>query len=143
MKLFLDTSVVLAAIGSPDGASREIFNQAEKQAWQLIVTPYVLSEIEANICNFTDEAQSNWPNFRKNLIVQKDILTIDRPAVFGPTKDRPILFGALAWADVLLTLNQQDFGNLIDRTFYGLKVLRPGTFLLEERSCGRLPEQEN
>lgn len=46
-----------------------------------------------------------------------DVLTLDRPAVFLAGKDRPILFGALAWADVLLTLDQNDFGALMDKHF--------------------------
>ena len=62
----------------------------------------------------------------------------DWPAVFSPAKDRPILFSAFAYADVLLTLDQHDFGPLMERTFYGLPVLRPGAFLYRERTAGRL-----
>ncbi|MCE9631490.1 MAG: hypothetical protein K8S94_12355 [Planctomycetia bacterium] len=36
-------------------------------------------------------------------------MTIDKPAVFPVEKDRPILFSALASADVLLTLDRADF----------------------------------
>jgi hypothetical protein len=46
--------------------------------------------------------------------------------------------GALAWADVLLTLDKTDFGGLLGGEFYGLPVLTPGTFLGRERSGGRL-----
>ena len=67
-----------------------------------------------------------------------DVLTLDRPAVFGRAKDRPILFSALAWADILLTLDGIDFGELMNTTFYGLPVLRPGSFLQREREAGRL-----
>jgi hypothetical protein len=42
-----------------------------------------------------------------------DVLTLNRPAVFHAAKDRPILFSALAWADVLLTLDRGDFGSLM------------------------------
>jgi hypothetical protein len=58
--------------------------------------------------------------------------------VFEPAKDRPILFSALAWADVLLTLDRADFGALMDSSFYGLRVLRPGVFLEQERAAGRM-----
>jgi len=68
----------------------------------------------------------------------EDVLTLDRPAAFGPAKDRPILFSALAWADVLLTLDRRDFGHLMDTAFYGLPVLKPGVFLERERAAGRL-----
>ncbi len=55
----------------------------------------------------------------------EDILTIDRIAVFGPAKNRPILFSALAWADVLLTLDERDFGALIETTFLRKLYITP------------------
>jgi hypothetical protein len=53
----------------------------------------------------------------------------------------PILFSALAWADVLLTLDSADFGEFLGTSFYGMPVLRPGQFLRSERAAGRLREQ--
>ena len=67
-----------------------------------------------------------------------DMLVVDWPAVFSTSKDRPILFSALAWADILLTLDSGDFGGLMEKSFYGLLVLKPGSFLERERSAGRL-----
>jgi len=57
---------------------------------------------------------------------------------FSAGKDKPILFGALAWADVLLTLDRGDFGGFMDGPFYGLLVFKPGVFLDRERAAGRL-----
>lgn len=64
-----------------------------------------------------------------------DVLTLDRINVFAPAKDRPILFSALAWAEVLLTLDRGDFGSMLGTDFYGLAILTPGMFLerLRER----------
>jgi hypothetical protein len=67
-----------------------------------------------------------------------DVLTLGLPVVFPAGKDRPILFSALAWADILLTLDWGDFGGLMDKPFYGLLVLKPGLFLERERAAGRL-----
>ena len=67
-----------------------------------------------------------------------DVLTLDRPAVFPAGKDRPILFSALAWAEILLTLDWGDFGELMEKPFYNLLVLKPGLFLQRERIAGRL-----
>ena len=67
-----------------------------------------------------------------------DVFTIDRPAIVEPAKDRPILFAALAWADVLLTLDRADFGAMIGSTIYGLTILTPGMFLERQRSTGQL-----
>ena len=58
--------------------------------------------------------------------------------IFAASKDRPILFTALAWAEILLTLDRADFSDLLGGTFYGLHVLLPYDFLERERSVGRL-----
>jgi hypothetical protein len=75
---------------------------------------------------------------RADLFLLDDVLTLDRLAVFPAAKDRPILFSALAWADVLLTRDSGDFGALLGRSFYELQVLTPGGFLQRERNAGRL-----
>jgi hypothetical protein len=59
-------------------------------------------------------------------------------AVFAPAKDRPILFTASAWSDVLLTLDRKDFVGLLGTEFYSLPILKPGDFLARERAAGRL-----
>ena len=138
MNLFADTSVLLAGSGSAAGASREIFRRAPANDWTLIATPYVLEEVLRNLPDLPPAASADWVRLRQALLVMDDVLTLDRPALFPVTKDRPVLFSALAWADVLLTLDHHDFGELIGRTFYGLRVLKPGTFLAEERAAGRL-----
>lgn len=138
MKLFLDTSVLLAAIGSEKGASRELFKLAVSQDWQLIATPYVLNEVEANLVQLPAIKTKDWDDLQPKLSIAEDILVLDLPVVFEPAKDRPVLFGALAWADVLLTLDQADFGKLMDQSFYGLKIMRPGAFLMDQRESGRL-----
>jgi hypothetical protein len=70
-----------------------------------------------------------WPDLCAQFEIKNDILTLHFPSVFAPSKDRPILFSAFAWADVLLTLDRHDFGPLIGKTFYGLPILTPGMFL--------------
>lgn len=39
---------------------------------------------------------------------------------------------------VLLTLDESDFGWLMDSTFYGLAIMTPGNFLRRERGAGML-----
>ena len=138
MRLFLDSSVLLAASASPSGASRLLFRLAPSNDWVLVATPYVLEEVLNNLPSLHARATSSWSRLRSRLMVYDDILTLDRAAVFPATKDRPILFGALGWADVLLTLDRKDFGDLIGTKFYGLPVFTPGTFLQRERASGRL-----
>jgi len=138
LRLFLDTSVLLAACASGAGASREIFRVAGVNGWVLVATPYAIEEVLRNLPDFPLAASAEWVSLRSGLLVMDDVLTLDRPVVFPITKDRPILFGALAWADVLLTLDRGDFGALLGTSFYGMPVLRPGAFLQRERAAGRL-----
>jgi len=126
MRVFLDSSVLLAASGSDRGASREVFRRAPENGWSLLTTPYVLEEVLANLPDLRASATADWAKLRPDLVLMDDVLTLDRAAVFEPATDRPILFGALAWAEVLLTLDRGDFGVMIGGTFYGLSLLTPG-----------------
>ena len=58
--------------------------------------------------------------------------------VFAPAKDRPVLFTAAGWSDVLLTLDRQHFGQFYTAGFYSLRVSPPDDFLVTERNAGRL-----
>jgi predicted nucleic acid-binding protein len=138
VNLFLDSSVLLAACASTTGASSEVNRRAETNGWSLMVTAYVIEEVETNLPALPIEAATRWQRLRPTLKLVDDVFTIDRPAVFGPAKDRPILFSALAWADLLLTLDRGDFGELMSQPFYGLRILTPGDFLMLERTAGRL-----
>jgi len=140
VRLFLDTSVLLAACGSDRGASREVFRRAPASGWILLTTPYVIEEALANLPNLPAAATADWARLRPDLVLMDDVLTLDRAVVFEPAKDRPILFSALAWSEVLLTLDRGDFGALFGGTFYGLPILTPGMFLERERVAGRLRE---
>ena len=100
MRLFLDASVLLTASASTRGASREIFRLAPANGWVLIATPYVLAEVMRNLADFPVAATTEWLRLRGQLLLMDDVLTLDRPVIFLAGKDRPILFGALAWADV-------------------------------------------
>lgn len=131
MRLLLDTSVLLAASSSAAGASREIFRRASVNGWVLIATPYGLEEVLRNLPDLTPSAGADWATLRPTLLIMDDVLTLDRPAVFAVAKDRPILFSALAWADVLLTLDESDFGGFMDKPFYGLVVVRPAAGRLQ------------
>lgn len=137
MRLFLDTSVLLAAAGSGNGASRALFSCAAEHGWILVSSPYALSEVLKNLPKLPPAATGEWVRLRPQVMVVDDVVSLDRPVIFAAGKDRPILFTALAWADVLLTLDRIDFANLLGGTFYGLDVLLPHSFLERERTLGR------
>jgi len=56
LNLFLDSSVLLAACGSSQGASSLFIEQAQTRHWKLLVSPYVLSEVENNLSYFGNDA---------------------------------------------------------------------------------------
>ena len=137
MRLFLDSSVLIAAAASAEGASRELFHRASMRDWRLITTPYAVDEVNRNLAGFTAPVTVAWLRLRARLDLVDDVLTIDRPAMFPVNKDRPILFSALATADVLLTLDRADFGRLLGTQFYGLAIMTPGMWLMEDHDSGR------
>jgi len=138
VRLFLDSSVMIAGAASAEGASRSVFRLAGTHDWLLVTTPYALAESVRNLAAFPASATAAWLRLRSQLVVVDDVLTIDKPALFPVEKDRPILFSALASADVLLTLDRADFSRLLGDRFYGLAIMTPGMWLLREREAGRL-----
>lgn len=138
MRVFLDSSVALAAALSTNGASRQMFRLAPSQGWELRVSPWVLREMEVNLAGKPKSATDTWLELREKVFVEDDVLTFEWPLIFNVTKDKPVLCTALACADVLLTLDRRDFGPLIGQTVYDLLVQTPGEFLRIERQAGRL-----
>jgi predicted nucleic acid-binding protein len=138
VRIFLDTSVLLAACRSKSGASRAIIDIAAKQGWNLIASPWVRNEVERNLSKFPFESTATWVGLRSRISLVDDVVSIDRALVFRAGKDRPVLITALAWADVLLTLDREDFIKVLGSACYGLPILLPSEFLIRERKQGRL-----
>jgi hypothetical protein len=129
---------MIAGAASAEGASRSVFLLAETRDWRLVTTPYAVAETVRNLAAFPASVTTAWLRLRSRLVIVDDVLTIDKPAVFPVEKDRPILFSALASADVLLTLDRADFSRLLGDRFYGLAIMTPGMWLLRERAADRL-----
>jgi len=138
VRIFLDTSVLLAACRSKSGASRAILDLAPKQGWKIIVSPWVRDEVEKNLSKFPFESAATWVALRSRISIVDDVVSIDKALVFPASKDRPVLITALAWADVLLTLDREDFIKVLGSSCYGLPILLPSEFLIRERNQGLL-----
>ena len=138
MNIFIDSRVAIAASLSATGASREVFEHAARQHWRLLVSNWVMREVRDNLANKGLESAVRWNRLSQQVTVENDELIFDWPIVFDASKDKPVLFTALACADVLLTLDRRDFGALLNQTIYGLRVVTPGEFLFIERGAGRL-----
>ena len=138
MRIFLDTSVLLAACRSKFGASRAIIETAADQGWKLLASPWVRNEVEKNLSKFPFESTAAWVGLRSRISLVDDVVSIDRALVFPASKDRPVLITALAWADILLTLDREDFIKVLGSSCYGMPILLPAEFLIRERKFGRL-----
>lgn len=140
MRLFIDTSVLLAAAGSARGAARFVIDEAHAHSWRLLTSPYCIEEALRNARKVNSKA----PAVLGETIIPKlelvlTELTFDKVLVFPKAKDRPVLLSALgAKADCLLTLDEGDFQNVIGAQVYGMQIRTPGLFLIAERDAGRI-----
>jgi hypothetical protein len=135
VNIFPDTSVLLAACQSDIGASRCIVDRGSELGYS---TAYVIEETERNLPELRPEAPAIWNRIRRRLVVMEDIWALDHPVVFEISKDRPVLFSAFAYSEILLTLDQKDFADILGSQFYGLEIRRPGEFLHQQRALGVL-----
>ena len=104
-----------------------------------MTSDYVLREVNRNLNErMPMVATDQWRQLAPLLERVRDVTSFEWPVVFSATKDRPVLFTASAFADVLLTLDVMDFAPIMRAGFYGLAVLTPGDFLRRERAAGRL-----
>lgn len=140
MRIFLDTSVLLAASGSAKGASRLLVTEAAAQDWELLSSDYCAEEAQRNLPKLGRTAAAAWKAAiapRVRLICAS--LVLDKPLLFPKAKDRPVVITALAaGAEWLLTLDETDFHGKLGPEVYGLRVATPGEFLIERRAAGAL-----
>ena len=105
-----------------------IFRLASVNGWVLVTTPYVVEEVLRNLSELSPLASGEWVRLRQELVLMDDVLTLAWPAVFPVTKDRPVLFSALAWADALLTHDRGDFSTLLGSEFTDSRCSRLARF---------------
>ena len=60
LRVFLDSSVAVAACLSVTGASHEVFHFAGYQDWTLLVSPWVLRETRRNLATKPPQAVRRW-----------------------------------------------------------------------------------
>jgi predicted nucleic acid-binding protein len=137
VRLFLDTSVLLAASGSSKGASRFLLLEASAHGWELISSDYCEEETHRNLPKLGRSASTAWKTIASKVRIVRADYALDKPLVFPKAKDRPVLITALASRAVwLVTLDEGDFHTKLGREVYGLRIATPGEFLLEQRAKG-------
>jgi predicted nucleic acid-binding protein len=140
VRLFLDTSVLLAASGSARGASRFVIAEALPHGWELVSSDHCAEETRRNLPKVARSAATAWKNeIAPRVRFVRASLALDKPLVFPKAKDRPVVITALAArSDWLLTLDEGDFHTKLGREVYGLRIATPGGFLIEQRAQGVL-----
>lgn len=131
MKLFLDSSTLLAAAGSATGASRLLIQEASAQGWQLLSSFYCFEEARRNLGKVGPKALRD---FEVIIAPRVDFaptaVVTDRPLVYPVAKDRPVLVTALALeCHALLTLDRADFQALLGSQVYGMIICTPGDWV--------------
>jgi len=140
-KVFLDANVFFAATRSPRGGSGFILELAKKGKLEIVTINQALLEAERNILKKLGVQYLN-RHYQNLLEVKPKIqsigfITLKEIAKFKkllPTKDIPILFGAIAsGAQVLITLDRKHFleNKKLQKLEFPLRIVNPGGFLRE------------
>ena len=134
LKVFLDTSALIAGIASSRGAARAVLQLAEVGLIEVLVSKQVIVEGDRNIEMKLPEILSEYREFIKIL----SPVLIDDPSqkeyekfckVINPD-DAPILASAVgSGADFLVTWDKKHFMHKDVQTYSNLKIVTPGEFL--------------
>ncbi len=100
-----------------------------------MTSAYCVREVEHNLPKLSPKAATDWKRaIKPALNVVGTHLVLDRPLIYRAVKDRPVVITALSLkADTLLTLDRDDFHDLLGSSVYGLPIQTPGEFLRERR----------
>jgi predicted nucleic acid-binding protein len=136
--LFLDTSALMAAVGSAAGASRYVCAQGSTHGWRLISSGYCIQETMRNLGKLKPGAITVWTSLvEPNIEVVADVVSMEQALAFPKAKDRPVVISALAAkADALLTFDRTDFHGLLGPQVYGMAIRTPPEFLIDQRRAG-------
>ncbi len=136
-RLFLDSSVILAASGNPQGGSSKILELVLQKQVILFTSKLALAEAEKNIKEKLPRAVSRFQFILStvplNMVEEPAAAFEKKTAKFIYWKDAAILAAAvISKADYLLTFNRKHFFNAKTKNFaknYHLEIITPGEFL--------------
>jgi predicted nucleic acid-binding protein len=138
-RILLDTSVVLAGVSSSKGASHAILLLGRMGLLELLLTPYILAEVERNVQTRLQKALPLYESFKAEgawiVVSDPPIEQVQQWAQFIRAKDAPVL-ATLKQAQPygLVTLDVKDFLANPQVMGLGLKIMRPGELMIELRS---------
>lgn len=135
-KIFVDTSVIIAALLSPTGGSSFLF-ETYRERYRFLVNEHVLKETLRIVVEKLDNKLTTEDFFRLATSIKLKIVLNPPPHAlqaledFIERDDRPILASALERADYLLTLDNHFFSEVVlhHASVNGLRILKPKEFI--------------
>jgi putative PIN family toxin of toxin-antitoxin system len=140
LKVFLDTSALIAGIASSKGAAREVLRLAETGLIEIYVSRQVIVEadrnIEAKLPEMLDEYRKYIKTLSPKLTDDPTHKEVKKYYSVINADDAPILAAAVSSkADCLVTWDKRHFMKKDIRTGSDLKIFTPGEFLRFFREC--------
>ncbi|MBI4127788.1 MAG: PIN domain-containing protein [Parcubacteria group bacterium] len=137
LRIFLDTSAIIAGLNSPNGAAGKILAACFSHRIIPIISPQIIEEAERNISSKFPQLAAAWTLF---MIIPPEIAsTPSRREIWNaykilPTDDAPILASAiLAKPKALITWNTRDFLRESVQSAVAFPILVPGEFIAQFR----------
>lgn len=130
-RVFIDSSVLIAAAISPTGSARELVNQGITQKIDLYISPDVVEEAERNLKSKAPHGLNYFYAIYKSLtltLVKPTKRQVLRAAKFIIGKDAPIVAGAIeSKADYLVSFDRKHLLQHKEEieTNFKIKVLTP------------------
>ena len=139
MRLVLDTDVMVAALRSDSGASRQLLVAALERRFTLLVSVPLMFEYEAVLMRAEHLAASGLSDGEMNAILDAVAAVAEpvhlsflwRPTLLDPDDDMVLETAANGAADWIVTFNKRDFSGAAAKL--GCGVALPGEVLHEFR----------
>jgi len=133
LRVFLDTSAILAGLNSPTGAAGVILAACFCNDVIPVISPQIIEEAERNISTKFPKLGIAWPSFLlipPEITPSPNVREVRRAYRILSTSDAPILASAIkAKPDALVTWDIRDFVRDRVRRAVSFPILIPGEFL--------------
>jgi len=134
IKVFIDTSVLIAGVASVAGASAAVLDLCEAEIIQMVISRQVLIEADRNFCAKLPNLVSQFRQFIRKLapIMVEDPpgTAVEGAATLIDPKDAAILAAGIeAEVDYLITLDKKHFLKQKARRNIPIEVCTPADFL--------------
>ena len=134
IKVFIDTSVLIAGVSSVTGASAAVLDLCEAEVLQMVVSRQVLVEADRNFSAKLPNLVIQFRRFIQNLAIlmveDPPAKSVERAASLIHRKDAPILAAAMeSEADYLITLDKKHLLKQKVRRNIPIEVCTPADFL--------------